>query len=152
MSSSSETAEERKVGVDPKLLFPVKLWLQSWLPSQRERWNSKTGLPMSDDKEDWVQLGERKHDPGCKEQVGSHTFNNLLRCFPTDIWNRPNYRSFSWKEEFMFFTTRSFLRTWRSMNAFLHTPVTFSSGFAAHANRLHMPQPFLSLFPHPWHK
>ena len=85
MSSSSETAEERKVGVDPKLLFPVKLWLLSWLPSQRKRWNSKTGLPMSDDKEDWVQLGERKHDPGCKEQVRSHTFNILLRCFPTDI-------------------------------------------------------------------
>ena len=103
MSSSSETAEERKVGVDPKLLFPVKLWLLSWLPSQRNRWNSKTGLPMSDDKEDWVQLGERKHDPGCKEQVGSHTFNILLRCFPTDIWNRPNYRPFSWKEQFMFF-------------------------------------------------
>lgn len=63
-----ETAEERKVGVDPKLVFPVKLWLLSWLPSQRKRWNSKTGLPMSDDKEDWVQLGERKH-PGSTEQI-----------------------------------------------------------------------------------
>lgn len=63
-----ETSEERKVGVDPKLVFPVKLWLLSWLPSQRKRWNSKTGLPMSDDKEDWVQLGERKH-PGSTEQI-----------------------------------------------------------------------------------
>lgn len=75
-----ETAEERKVGVDPKLLFPVKLWLLSWLPSQRKRWNSKTGLPMSDDKEDWVQLGERKHDPGCKEQlpVGRNSYRTSV--------------------------------------------------------------------------
>lgn len=57
---STETEEEKKAGVDPKLVFPLKLWLLSWLPSQRKRWNSSTGLPQSDDKEDWVQLGERK--------------------------------------------------------------------------------------------
>lgn len=63
-----ETAEERKAGVDPKLVFPLKLWLLSWLPSQRKRWNSSTGLPQSDDKEDWVQLGDRKQT-GSADQV-----------------------------------------------------------------------------------
>ncbi|KAJ7384421.1 hypothetical protein OS493_021833 [Desmophyllum pertusum] len=63
-----ETAEEKKAGVDPKLIFPLKLWLLSWLPSQRKRWNSSTGLPQSDDKEDWVQLGERKQ-PGSTDQL-----------------------------------------------------------------------------------
>ncbi|XP_074637865.1 sodium-coupled monocarboxylate transporter 2-like [Acropora palmata] len=55
-----ENSKEKKTGVDPKLLFPIKLWLLSWLPKHRKRWNSRTGLPQSDDKEDWVRLGERK--------------------------------------------------------------------------------------------
>lgn len=63
-----ETTKEKKTTVDPKLVFPIKLWLLSWLPSQRKRWNSNTGLPQSDDKEDWVQLGERKQ-PGSTEQL-----------------------------------------------------------------------------------
>ncbi|XP_078346609.1 sodium-coupled monocarboxylate transporter 1-like [Oculina patagonica] len=72
-----ETAEERKAGVDPKLVFPLKLWLLSWLPSQRKRWNSSTGLPSSDDKEDWVQLGARK-------QTGST--DQLPRTGTSDSW------------------------------------------------------------------
>ncbi|XP_044184131.1 sodium-coupled monocarboxylate transporter 2-like [Acropora millepora] len=55
-----ENSKEKKTGVDPKLLFPIKLWLLSWLPKHRKGWNSRTGLPQSDDKEDWVRLGERK--------------------------------------------------------------------------------------------
>lgn len=69
-SPSSETAEEKKAGVDPKLVFPLKLWFLSWLPSQRKRWDSSTGLPQSDDKEDWVQLGGRKQ-PGSADQVSN---------------------------------------------------------------------------------
>lgn len=68
---STETEEEKKAGVDPKLVFPLKLWLLSWLPSQRKRWDSSTGLPQSDDKEDWVQLGERKQT-GSVDQVSRH--------------------------------------------------------------------------------
>jgi len=63
-----ENAKEKKTSVDPKLVFPIKLWLLSWLPSQRKRWNSNTGLPQSGDKEDWVQLGARKQ-PGSTEQL-----------------------------------------------------------------------------------
>ena len=66
--SFTETSKEKKTKVDPKLVFPLKLWLLSWLPRERKRWNSKTGLPQSDDKEDWVQLGERKQ-PGSPEEV-----------------------------------------------------------------------------------
>lgn len=55
-----ENSKEKKTSVDPKLLFPVKLWLLSWLPKHRKLWNSRTGLPQSDDKQDWVGLGERK--------------------------------------------------------------------------------------------
>ena len=79
----------------------------------------------------------------------------LIFCF---VVSQPTFETdlitdhFRERNSLCFFTTRSFLRTWRSMNAFLHTPVTFSSGFAARATRLPMPQPFLSLFPHPWHK
>ena len=73
---SKETEEEKKEGVDPKLVFPLKLWLLSWLPSQRKRWDSNTGLPQSDDKEDWVQLGERKRT-GSANQVSSHYWKNL---------------------------------------------------------------------------
>lgn len=76
---STETEEEKKAGVDPKLVFPLKLWLLSWLPSQRKRWNSNTGLPQSDDKEDWVQLGERKQT-GSADQV-SNLFWKLVRIF-----------------------------------------------------------------------
>lgn len=72
-----ETEEEKKAGVDPKLVFPLKLWLLTWLPSQRKRWNSNTGLPQSDDKEDWVQLGERK-------QTGSA--DQLPRAGTGDSW------------------------------------------------------------------
>lgn len=70
-----ETSKEKKTKVDPKLVFPLKLWLLSWLPRQRERWNSATGLPQSDDKEDWVQLGER-NQPGSPEE------------FPRDSWRK----------------------------------------------------------------
>lgn len=74
---STETEEEKKAGVDPKLVFPLKLWLLSWFPSHRKRWNSNTGLPQSDDKEDWVQLGERKQT-GSADQVSS-IFWKLVR-------------------------------------------------------------------------
>ena len=74
---STETEEDKKAGVDPKLVFPLKLWLLSWFPSHRKRWNSNTGLPQSDDKEDWVQLGERKQT-GSADQVSS-IFWKLVR-------------------------------------------------------------------------
>jgi len=76
---SIETEEEKKTGVDPKLVFPLRLWLLSWLPSQRKRWNSSTGLPQSDDKEDWVQLGGRKLT-GSADQVNG-LFWKLFRIF-----------------------------------------------------------------------
>lgn len=63
-----ENSKEEKTGVDPKLVFPLKLWLLSWSPKHRKRWNSSTGLPQSDDNGDWVQLGERKL-PGSTEQL-----------------------------------------------------------------------------------
>ena len=44
--------------VDPKLIFPLKAWLQSFRPSMWHTWNPDTGLPLSDSKEDWVHLGE----------------------------------------------------------------------------------------------
>ena len=81
--SFTETSKEKKTKVDPKLVFPVKLWLLSWLPRERKRWNSKTGLPQSDDKEDWVQLGERKQ-PGSPEEVPARFMRNFFQsAFPT---------------------------------------------------------------------
>lgn len=88
--SFTETSKEKKTKVDPKLVFPLKLWLLSWLPRERKRWNSKTGLPRSDDKEDWVQLGERKQ-PGSPEEV-THPVNAQFFSirFPHYLgtWNR----------------------------------------------------------------
>ena len=81
---STETEEEKKAGVDPKLVFPLKLWLLSWLPSHRKRWNSNTGVPQSDDKEDWVQLGERKKT-GSADQVSSIFGKLVFRQYVTKI-------------------------------------------------------------------
>ena len=88
--SFTETSKEKKTKVDPKLVFPLKLWLLSWLPRERKRWNSATGLPQSDDKEDWVQLGERKQ-PGSPEEV-PHTvyaqFFSIRFPYYLGAWNR----------------------------------------------------------------
>ena len=48
---------------------------------------------MSDDKEDWVQLGERKH-PGSTEQVGNYCIYIFARHNPTFSDMLPSLRSY----------------------------------------------------------